>query len=195
MTAMITLKQTQITALVATGGPVDARQLWNSIGKPHRQFNKWVETYITKGDYGQESYDWFAVLEKKVQNSGGRPRKEYKVTANFAKELAMLSRTPDGKVVRRYFIEAEEYLHSMREILIQEYCACSSALNQSVLKGDACGLHSLYSQILKVKPSQLNGHLRSMGWDGNSSKMAVLVIAGYGAMLRTAFDRYTRLLD
>ena len=38
----------------------------------------------------------------------GRPRIDYLLTVNMAKELAMVERTPIGSQTRRYFIKMEQ---------------------------------------------------------------------------------------
>lgn len=81
---------------------IDARKLWERIGKPHKQFNKWADHYIKPRKSSDE------VLEKKVQklpegSRGGRPRKDYTLSRSFAADLAMQANTEEGAQIRRYF--------------------------------------------------------------------------------------------
>lgn len=83
---------------------VDARRLHDflRIGK---DFSTWFKDMI---DYGfTEGQDFSPILGKSL---GGRPRTEYAITLDMAKELAMLPRTEQGKKARRYFIAAENKL-------------------------------------------------------------------------------------
>lgn len=82
---------------------VDARALhgWLGIG---RDFSNWMRKLID--DYGFEAgEDYSPVLAK---SSGGRPKKDYLLSLDVAKEIAMIGNTPKGKATRRYFIAAEK---------------------------------------------------------------------------------------
>ncbi|WP_080735266.1 antA/AntB antirepressor family protein [Gallibacterium anatis] len=65
-------------------------------------FNNWIKNRIT--DYGfTENEDYIIVTERTL----GRPRKEYHITLDMGKELAMVERNEKGRQVRKYFIECE----------------------------------------------------------------------------------------
>ena len=49
-------------------------------------------------------------LGKQTSGRGGHNRKEYHLTLDTAKELAMVERNEKGRQVRRYFIECEKRL-------------------------------------------------------------------------------------
>lgn len=87
---------------------VNARELhaFLEVGK---DFSNWVNDRI--GQYGFVENQDFVVFAKIGENrKGGRPAKEYAVTLDMAKELAMVERNDKGKQARRYFIEAEKAL-------------------------------------------------------------------------------------
>lgn len=65
-------------------------------------------------EYGfEEGSDYVKFRSKKTEtpdepNLGGRPAVDHQLTLDMAKEIAMIQRTPIGKNIRKYFIEAEK---------------------------------------------------------------------------------------
>lgn len=59
-----------------------------------------------------EGEDFSPILAKTPTDtdSGGRPRKDYRLTLNMAKHLALMAKTEEGRRVRQYLIEAEKEL-------------------------------------------------------------------------------------
>ena len=85
---------------------VNARDIHNYLQVKTR-FNDWINRAITKYDF-KENIDFYSFLSK----TSGRPEKEYIVTMDMAKELAMLENNPKGKETRKYFIDCEKKLNS-----------------------------------------------------------------------------------
>lgn len=81
---------------------IDARALHGWLGNKDA-FANWMRDRIEQYGFSEGS-DYFGISQK----TGGRPRKDYRVTINMAKELAMVERTPIGQMTRRYFIKMEE---------------------------------------------------------------------------------------
>ncbi|MBE2898113.1 antA/AntB antirepressor family protein [Pasteurellaceae bacterium 20609_3] len=66
------------------------------------EFRNWITNRIA--DYGfTENEDYIIVAER----TNGRPRKEYHITLDMGKELAMVERNEKGRMVRKYFINCE----------------------------------------------------------------------------------------
>ena len=80
----------------------DARALHGWL-KAKDQFNQWVRRRIE--EYGFEEGTDFRTIRCKTR---GRPRIDYLVTPDMAKELSMVERTERGRQTRRYFIEMEK---------------------------------------------------------------------------------------
>lgn len=87
---------------------VDARDLHAELEvKDH--FSNWIKGRIEL--YGfLENQDFVNYSAKSEKVGRGRPRKEYAVTLDMAKELAMVERNERGRQVRRYFIDCEKQL-------------------------------------------------------------------------------------
>ena len=77
------------------------------------RFNDWIKNRIEQYDF-VENQDFLVVTEKKVTMTDAGEKatliKEYHITLDMAKELAMVERTEKGKQARQYFIECERKL-------------------------------------------------------------------------------------
>lgn len=81
---------------------VNARELHEQllVGKV---FAAWIQDRIEK--YGfLENEDFFPFLEK----TSGRPKTEYMLTMDTAKEIAMVQNNEQGRAIRKYFIKVEK---------------------------------------------------------------------------------------
>lgn len=94
---------------------VSARELHQFL-ESSQQFGNWIQNRIN--EYGFIENQDFEVFNKFIKNpTGGRPLKEYAVSLNMAKELAMVEKTSKGKQARQYFIEMERV--AMDKLLIK----------------------------------------------------------------------------
>jgi len=88
-------------------GLVDARELHEFLGVGDR-FSQWIQRRIKK--YGfVEDLDFCTILCK----TSGRPRTDYILKLDMAKEVAMVENNKRGRQVRRYFIEVEKRYRKM----------------------------------------------------------------------------------
>lgn len=96
---------------------VNSRELWEELGSQDKYAN-WIKYQIETLDL-EEKLD-FEVIRKNPKNlQGGRPESDYIITLDAAKHIAMASRTPKGKEVRKYFIEMEKYARFVLEQKIE----------------------------------------------------------------------------
>ncbi len=94
---------------------LDARKLWERIGKPHGRFRDWAEDYIKPlldrpGTFAE-------ISAKLVQPKTGRPSKEYTLSRNIAAHLAMMANTPEGEDIRTYFLDMEDLAQRLSDHL------------------------------------------------------------------------------
>jgi len=87
---------------------VDARELHEFL-EVGRDFSAWIAGRIEDGGF-IEGEDFSPVLGK---STGGRPTREYIVSLDMAKHLAMLERNEKGKLARQFFIECAKRLHAL----------------------------------------------------------------------------------
>lgn len=90
---------------------VDARELHEKL-ESKRDFSNWITDRIEKYDF-VENIDFTTIL---LKSTGGRPRTEYALTLDTAKEIAMVENNEQGRKIRRYFIEVEKKARSMFEV-------------------------------------------------------------------------------
>lgn len=82
-----------------------AREIHGKLGVKSR-FNDWITNQIESLGFleGEEFY----LLIGKTTEVGGRPPKEYFLTSDAAKHVALASRTEKGRAVRQWFIDFEK---------------------------------------------------------------------------------------
>lgn len=94
---------------------VSARELHEFL-EVKKDFSDWIKTYINNEDYGFEDGLDYTTFKGNSTESTPRARIEYILKLNMAKELAMLSKVPKGKIARKYFIECENKLKTLNPI-------------------------------------------------------------------------------
>lgn len=109
---------------------VNARELYEWL-KSKRQFADWIKDRIEKYDF-IENIDYFAVhkIVKGVkiradgmlidEKTGQIIPKDYVLTIDMAKEIAMLENNEIGKKVRKYFIRTEENFKKVMRIALND---------------------------------------------------------------------------
>jgi phage anti-repressor protein len=84
-------------------------------------FAAWIKRML---DYGFiEGQDFFGFSQK----TSGRPRKEYALNLECAKEISMLQRSDKGKQARQYFIEVEKrFKEQVKPVTLEEQLLMSA---------------------------------------------------------------------
>lgn len=81
-------------------------ELYECIGSK-RQYTDWIKSRLKECD-AVEQEDFQSFSQNNEKSTGGRPKNEYIIKLDTAKEMAMLERNDKGKQVRRYFIQVEK---------------------------------------------------------------------------------------
>jgi len=87
----------------------NARDLHKFLGVK-RDFSTWINERVSEYEFiANLDYIEFSPNSGKT---GGRRRKDYHLTLDTAKELAMVERNDKGRQIRRYFIDCEKQLRN-----------------------------------------------------------------------------------
>lgn len=81
-------------------------ELYECLGSK-RQYTDWMKGRLLECD-AVENEDYQSFSQNNEKPTGGRPKSEYIIKLDIAKEMAMLERNEKGKQVRRYFIQVEK---------------------------------------------------------------------------------------
>lgn len=150
-----------ITTTTATIGTenvtaVNARELWKFLGSK-QEFANWIKSRIH--EYGfKENDDFLTNLSK----SHGRPSKDYIITLDMAKELAMVENNDKGRQARRYFIEIEKQYRKQD----------AHSLNQDVL------MATLYNEMER----RIKAETERDEYKRNLRRMAVAANLNFGEL-------------
>lgn len=85
---------------------VDARTLHSWLGSK-QDFSTWIKRRISQCQF-KENFDFIVLHQKVEQVSGAKYLVEYIVTADMAKHLGLMEKTPQGHKIREYFIQQEK---------------------------------------------------------------------------------------
>lgn len=184
---------------------VNARDLhaFLEIGK---DFSTWIKSRIE--DFGFVENQDFAIFPETGENPG-RPRIEYALSLDMAKELSMLERNGKGRQARQYFIECERQANSAPPVpqtlpgalrLAAELAERTQeqAARLAVAEPKAAALDlladrretmnfTLAAKCLKTKQADLKALLVSLGWIFKGGRLEATSRAIYsGYMIQTA---------
>jgi phage anti-repressor protein len=89
---------------------VNARDLHIFL-ESRQEFAHWIRNRLEKFSF-QRDEDYLITLTNRVGDGIGKPRTEYLLSFDTAKELAMLESNAKGRMIRKYFIECERRLRT-----------------------------------------------------------------------------------
>ena len=123
------------------GKMINARELHHALGIK-KKFADWIKMYVkdyTGYNYGlsdkkvnnAEEYDYFS-FDIAAQQKVGRKR-EYYLSLDIGKEIAMMTRSAMGKEVRKYFISAEKTLVKMNTVLTNKEKTSEEKIAEALL--------------------------------------------------------------
>ncbi|EKR0892701.1 antA/AntB antirepressor family protein [Salmonella enterica] len=79
-----------------------------------KRFASWITERLTEYGFIANQDYVIASQNREAKTRGGHNRKDYHLTLDTAKELAMVERNEKGRQIRRYFIECEKQLRQQQ---------------------------------------------------------------------------------
>ncbi|EEO7834143.1 phage antirepressor Ant [Salmonella enterica] len=113
-------------------------------------FAAWITSRLEEYEFIEnQDYILLSNSGKQTSGRGGHNRKDYHLTLDTAKELAMVERNEKGRQIRRYFIECEKKLHQQSSRVLAPHRECLPKM--------------VYHHQSKYNP------YRAYAWDGEQS--------------------------
>lgn len=142
---------------------VDARKLWEKIGKPHGRFAMWADAYIKP----KLTLGTFAEISEKVSPTKGRPRTDYLLSRDLAASLAMQANTSEGEYIRSYFLLMERAavrLADYNPIRASQLVATDNALTNACLRmaGDQAKAGVITRFEVKPTATVMESHIKNL---------------------------------
>ncbi len=105
----------EIALRIDKDGMTTARNLYDFLELDKSNYSKWCKTNILENLFAEKDTDYKVFVPKDENPNGGRPTKDYRITATFAKKLAMACKNEKGEQARCYFIACEQSLVKIAE--------------------------------------------------------------------------------
>lgn len=131
---------------------VSARQLHQTLDVKKR-FSAWFET---NSKLFIENEDFTSVQTGTVVNNGAiKPLRDYALSLDMAKQLAMMSRTVKGAEVRQYFIQVEKDFNSPEKIMARALLMADKKVHQLEAKIEADRPKVLFAEAVSASHTSI----------------------------------------
>ena len=101
----------EVALQIDENGMTTASNLYAFLELEPKNFSHWCTRNIKNNKFAVENEDYEVfVFENENPQIGGRPKTDYKITADFAKKLSMTGNTERHEQARQYFIACEQGL-------------------------------------------------------------------------------------
>ncbi len=140
----------EIMLQVDSGGKTTAKALYEFLELDKSNYSRWCKKNILENSFAEENIDFWAFVIN--DEWGGQATTDYKLTASFAKKLAMSSQTERGEQAREYFLKVEQRLKqtvSQKRIVDDETKAKLMRAHAMELNAQTRAFNSLMKSIDK----------------------------------------------
>lgn len=143
---------------------IDARKLWEKIGKPYSRFNAWADFYI-KPRLVLDTNAEISVFED--CSRPGKPAKQYTLSRDLAASFAMQANTSEGEHIRSYFLLMERAVVRLADynpIRASQLVATDNALTHATLRIAGAKAKAGIITYFEVKSTATNleRHIKSL---------------------------------
>ena len=98
----------EIALGVDENGMTTARKLYDFLELRSGDYSRWLKNNIVENEFAEENIDYWVLRNNAENPLGGRPTKDFKLTAHFAKKLSMKGNSTRAEEAREYFTRIEE---------------------------------------------------------------------------------------
>lgn len=92
---------------------VSAKELYLGLGLSKDKFARWYPTNIEKNEFFLENVDWVGLDIM----SNGNQCKDFEISLEFAKHIAMMARTEKSHEYRNYFLDLEKQVEEIADTI------------------------------------------------------------------------------
>ena len=97
----------EIAMQIDEDGFTTVKKLYQWLGLDEGNYSRWIKANILENPYAEEGKDYSSSMKSKKKGRG-QFAKDYRITASFAKKLAMTQHTKRGEIARVYFLMCEQ---------------------------------------------------------------------------------------
>ncbi|MDF2502786.1 ORF6C domain-containing protein, partial [Clostridium sp.] len=98
----------EIALGIDSNGRTTARKLYNFLELNISNYASWSKRNILENEFAEESIDYISFVVNDERNP--KPTTDYKLSASFAKKLAMGTHNEKGELAKDYFVKIEDKL-------------------------------------------------------------------------------------
>lgn len=138
----------EIALNVDSEGRTTAKKLYEFLELDTTHYTRWCKINILENAFAEENIDYEVLAIKGENPQGGRPSQDYKLTATFAKKLAMGCQNKRGDEARQYFIQVEDLLkETVKHRKLPEITQIQQQLTEAKIRNARAGQASIWLKI------------------------------------------------
>lgn len=137
-------------------GMTTASRLYEFLELNQSNYSKWFRTNIANNKFAEENVDFTRFVLKYESGVGIKEKQDARLTANFAKKLSMMTKSPKGEQARQYFIGTETALKKVAERKADDIAKLKASYYdmENLLKASQQELSQLRQQFTALEERQ-----------------------------------------